>query len=446
MRLATFLVAACVVLIAVSAGAAAYFVFGFTRAEAVTVAVAALTALALYNAVSARMGVRSVASNQLRDLSRANADVARELAELERGLMALRQRADGAIDKTRAATDPLAAEIAELGTLVRRLAETVAVHEAKLAALAPAPQASAPERPVAPARAAAAAPQADPAAAPAPPADGPNPLLAVIDAAVKANRVDLYLQPIVTLPQRKVRYYEVTARLRTETGEPVPATDFAPVAEAGGLMPSIDNLVVNRSVQVVRRLLLKNRDIGLFCNLSGATLADRAAFPRLLEFLDANRAIAPSLALGLSQSALRAAGPIENESLAALAERGFHFALDRVTDLRFDPPELAARGFRFVKVAADLLLHRARPASSNIRPADLSDQLSRAGIALIAERIDSEGPVVGLLDCDVRYGQGLLFSPPRPLRAEALQGVAERADVAARAARTPDLAQLARRV
>ena len=33
--------------------------------------------------------------------------------------------------------------------------------------------------------------------------------------------------------------------------------------------------------------------------------------------------------------------------------------------------------------------------------------------------------VVDLLDFDVRFGQGFLFSPPRPVRVEALQGTAE---------------------
>jgi cyclic-di-GMP phosphodiesterase TipF (flagellum assembly factor) len=42
---------------------------------------------------------------------------------------------------------------------------------------------------------------------------------------------------------------------------------------------------------------------------------------------------------------------------------------------------------------------------------------------LIAEKIEAEGAVVDLLDYDVRFGQGFLFSPPRPVRAEALQGV-----------------------
>ena len=40
--------------------------------------------------------------------------------------------------------------------------------------------------------------------------------------AIEAHRIDLYLQPIVTLPQRKVRYYEALSRLRTDEGEVVP--------------------------------------------------------------------------------------------------------------------------------------------------------------------------------------------------------------------------------
>ena len=64
----------------------------------------------------------------------------------------------------------------------------------------------------------------------------------LIAKAVDANRIDLYLQPIVTLPQRKVRYYEAMSRLRTEDGDIIPAVDFIDVAESVGLMPKIDNL------------------------------------------------------------------------------------------------------------------------------------------------------------------------------------------------------------
>jgi cyclic-di-GMP phosphodiesterase, flagellum assembly factor TipF len=201
----------------------------------------------------------------------------------------------------------------------------------------------------------------------------------------------------------------------------------------------------------VRRLLLKNRDIGLFCNLSSATLTD-SGFPRFLEFVEANRAIAPALVFEFTQEAVRAMGPIEHESLAALAERGFRFSMDNLTDLRVEPRELTERGFRFIKAPATLLLNRVGAASTDIHPADLSDLVGRFGIDLIAERIEAEGTVVDLLDYDVRFGQGFLFSPPRPVRAEALQGVdaanpASPADQAKRDAAAPrngGLTQLAR--
>ena len=193
-------------------------------------------------------------------------------------------------------------------------------------------------------------------------------------------------------------------------------------------MPKIDNLLVFRCVQVTRRLQLKSRDVGLFCNISASTLTDPTYFKQFLDFMDANRALSNALMFEFTQSAYRAFGPLEHESLAALAERGFRFSMDHVADLRMEPKELADRSFRFLKVPAKLLLNRAASAQSDIHPADLADLLARSGIDLIAERIESENMVVDLLDYDVRFGQGFLFSPPRPVRAEALQGAAGGAD------------------
>ena len=44
------------------------------------------------------------------------------------------------------------------------------------------------------------------------------------------------------------------------------------------------------------------------------------------------------------------------------------------------------------------------------------------GVDLVAERIESENIAADVLECGVRFGQGNLFAPPRPVRAEALQG------------------------
>ena len=118
------------------------------------------------------------------------------------------------------------------------------------------------------------------------------------------------------------------------------------------------------------------------------------------------------------QAMFRNLGAAESEHLAALAQRGYRFSIDHVTDLRIEPRELADRGVRFIKVPAALLLDPKSSSTSDIHPSDLSDLLGRFGIDLIAERIEGERAVVDLLDFDVRFGQGFLFAPPRPLRPE----------------------------
>jgi cyclic-di-GMP phosphodiesterase, flagellum assembly factor TipF len=75
-------------------------------------------------------------------------------------------------------------------------------------------------------------------------------------------------------------------------------------------------------------------------------------------------------------------------------------------------------------VPASLLLDPKQSSTSDIHPSDLSDLLGRFGIDLIAEKIEGERAVVDLLDFDVRFGQGFLFAPPRPLRPEGASATA----------------------
>jgi cyclic-di-GMP phosphodiesterase, flagellum assembly factor TipF len=223
---------------------------------------------------------------------------------------------------------------------------------------------------------------------------------------------------MVTLPQRKVRYYEAVTRLRDDNDQLMAADDFIAVAEAAGLIGRIDHMVMLKCVQVLRRLMVRNKDVGVFCNVAAATLGNPATFAQCLDFLEANRALATSFVLEFKQATFRNLGPTETEHLAALAQRGFRFSIDHVTDLRIEPRELADRGVRFIKVPAALLLDPKLSTASDIHPSDLSDLLGRFGIDLIAERIEGERAVVDLLDYDVRFGQGFLFAPPRPLRPE----------------------------
>ena len=430
-RISTIFIAICMVLVAASLGLVLHAVAGFSGTESAIVALTALTFLILYNAVSMRLRDRSDVGGQIADLSRGTADLARQVAEFGRRLAAVEGRVVSANSASSDRIQAVLGEINELGGLVKQLAISVASHEDLLASGAAAappapagrPHSEPPEQPATAPEQAASTVRPAPAK-PAPSAEAASPsrnqpqLLAAVKNAVEESRLDIYLQPMVTLPQRKVRFYEAVTRLRDEKDQILAADDFIPTAEAGGLIGKIDHMVMLRCIQVLRRLMVRNKDVGVFCNVSAATLGNSANFAQCLDFLEANRALAPSFVLEFKQAAFRHLGPTEIENLAALSQRGYRFSIDHVTDLRIEPRDLADRGVRFIKVPAALLLDPRQSSTSDIHPSDLSDLLGRFGIDLIAEKIEGERAVVDLLDYDVRFGQGFLFAPPRPLRPE----------------------------
>jgi cyclic-di-GMP phosphodiesterase TipF (flagellum assembly factor) len=429
-RISTIFVGICMLLVAASLGLILYSMAGISGPESAVVALAALTFLILYNVVSMRLRDRSDVGSQIADLSRGTADLARQVAEFGRRLAAVEGRVVSANSAGADRIQGVVNEIGELGGLVRQLAASVAGHEDLLASI----QANAAAAPPAPAmvfeddRPAAVSSRDEKRSAPPPaptpvatvetaPSRNQTQMLAAVRAAVDENRIDIYLQPLVTLPQRKVRYYEAMTRLRDDKEQVLAAEDFIGVAESAGLIGRIDHMVMLRCIQVLRRLMVRNKEVGVFCNVAASTLSNTTTFAQCLDFLDANRALAPSFVLEFKQTTMRHLGPTETEHLAALAQRGYRFSIDHVTDLRFEPRELADRGVRFIKVPATLLLDP-KQNSTDIHPSDLSDLLGRFGIDLIAEKIEGERAVVDLLDFDVRLGQGFLFAPPRPLRPE----------------------------
>jgi cyclic-di-GMP phosphodiesterase TipF (flagellum assembly factor) len=238
--------------------------------------------------------------------------------------------------------------------------------------------------------------------------------------ALEAGRVELFLQPMVTLPQRKVRYYEALARLRTADDELMTPVDFLSVVRGTPLMAALDATVFVNAMQIARRLMGRNREVGLFINVASDTLLDERFSAQFIELAEHNSAVSSSIMLEIAQDDFSELGPLEQSTLDQLADYGFRFSIDHVSNLSFDAVTLAAQHVRFVKVPAATLLVANSGIARDIHPADISDLLARSGIELIAERIERESEVVDLIDYDVRLAQGYLFSPPRPVRADLL--------------------------
>ena len=237
-------------------------------------------------------------------------------------------------------------------------------------------------------------------------------LLQIIENALEDNRLDLYVQPIVSLPQRRVRYLEVFSRVRDEVGRLIYPADYLDVAERAGLIVTLDNLLLFRCIKLVRQLRERDGDLSCFVNVSASTFVDENFFPQFLEFVESTSDVGSKLIFEFSQADVARASSDLDRNIGALRDLGFGFSMDRVSSLDFNFQGLAERGFKFVKVPASLLKADPGPISSE----DLNDAMRRNALDLIVDKIESEPMLVEVLDFGVDYGQGFLFGEPQPSR------------------------------
>lgn len=417
-------------------GAAAFLILHFGIESSAIGAVASFAVLMVLQFTTWRREDRKATSKTFEELSRSSERMARDVAMLANRISVLETAgAVTAAQDVAALKHDLQAAQKQIGELAAELSEQREEIEALMAP---------PEPPVAmlPSEAEPAMRAAPEMAMPAP-QQKPVPILrrgrfagmsdseflAMVESAMEQGRIDLLLQPIVTLPQRKVRWYEVVYRLKNEHGEAILPDDFLPAFARAGLTGRLDSRVLFRVVHLLRRLQARNREAGIVIKFSSETFSDGDRFREIVDFLAANAGLSSSIIIETSQAAYAEFGALEFESLAAIRRLGFRFSLDGVRNLRLDIRDLADRGFRLLKVPADMLLGRMDALPTDIHPADLSGLLTRYGIDLVADKIETEATVLDLLDLDLRFGQGHLFSPPRPVRADVLSDgplVAER--------------------
>ena len=411
-------------------GVAAIAGSGFAAAaQGASSAMLALQALAISAAGAAWIKGRNahlVAEKASADLDA----LAGHLIRVEQHL--IRTRTSAEAPALRSSMDEVAGELGLLGGIVRDLAEAVAAQDRDVAELRAQVERPAPPR-------FGSAPLREPVRQVQPPMPmHPEPSLlpmnrreaAVPDAeagrataivrAFEADRIELHLQPIVSLPQRKVRFYEAFARLRLEDDTVLMPAEFLPLLERLGHAAELDRRVVGRAISIARHLMNRGSEAIVSVNLSPNAVADTTFLRSLGRIVDANPDAVGRLVLELSQRCWRTLDAERAGVLAALRDKGVPFALDRASDLRIDPLALADRGVRFVKLAADLIVSGQRAGAMDIEIGDLAAVLRRAGIKLVAERVEREDIVPDLIDLDVPLGQGFVFSAPRAVRSEVL--------------------------
>ena len=241
-------------------------------------------------------------------------------------------------------------------------------------------------------------------------------ILTFLDRAVKEDRVQLFIQPTVRLPQRIPTFYECFSRITDNEGNIIRPEQYLPVSDAAGLTAALDNLLLFRCIQLVRQTRREQPNILFFCNISNKTLTDIEFFTDFIDFMANNTQLASSLVFEFSQQTIEDSTFEIQTNLKRLAGLGFRLAVDQLKDLNFDLSTLSSKGFKFIKIDAHLLHEVAKGENALINMNSLKGAMDRQAMDLIVEKIETEEMLVELLDLKIDFGQGYLFGEPKAVK------------------------------
>lgn len=240
--------------------------------------------------------------------------------------------------------------------------------------------------------------------------------LALIAEAVEANRMDIYLDPILGLADRKARHFELSVQLLTETGEELGAGEYTGPAGGTGLLARIDSAKLARAAEVAQRLKLRGSHASLFSNIAGESLADENFIGAFSDILDAEDGLGAKLVLTFTQADARTFTGAHWQAISAMSEIGLKFALEDVRDLDMDFALLRHHGFDFVKLDAAVFLDGLPTPSGHIPAIDICRHLAELGLGVIVGGIVEERDLAKILGFGALLGQGTLFGAPRSVQ------------------------------
>ncbi|MBI1300168.1 MAG: EAL domain-containing protein [Alphaproteobacteria bacterium] len=234
-----------------------------------------------------------------------------------------------------------------------------------------------------------------------------------LNTAVERQHIDLFMQPIVTLPQRHVTFFEFFGRLRVLPGQYLPAQNYLHLAGEEKMVNALDTIFLKNCLRVIEKQRDKVGDsFGYFINLRPHTLRHHGFMDRLLGKLRTDQALAQSLIFEMRHNDFLVLSPAERKILEGLSQIGCRFSVDHVAHLPSDIRYLRLPRIDFIKVEAKTLIRDGRSEAGFSETLRRKYTLDVNNITMIVEKTEKEHELKEILDFDISYGQGYLFGRP----------------------------------
>lgn len=225
--------------------------------------------------------------------------------------------------------------------------------------------------------------------------------------AIAQDGLLLMFQPIVSLGANVGELYEVQLRLRTRDGEEVPAADFLPVAERGGLMPTIDRWVLEHALDVMNARRSTHPRLRLLIHQSIESVATAEWLPWFRDQMIQRNLIRRRPLLQFQMRDIREHRQEASVLVEVLRKYGIQVCVANVSGHASDIALLAELSVALAKLSFATLLNTDLSELTQV-----VEQLRTQGVSVIAAGIEDPATISRVWNCRPDYIQGNSLQMP----------------------------------
>jgi diguanylate cyclase (GGDEF)-like protein len=242
-------------------------------------------------------------------------------------------------------------------------------------------------------------------------ADQRNILEIELREAIWREEIEVFYQPIVDLETGQTRSVEALARWQHPSRGFIPPAEFIPVAEDGGLIIELGNLVLAKACSDATKM---PDEIKVAINLSATQFATSDVVDSVIFALVDSRLPEPRLELEITESVFLADSNENLKTLQRLRKLGVAIALDDFGVGYSSLSYLTAFPFNKVKIDKSFIDRIGRPETVAVL-ASIVQLAKTLNLAIVAEGIETREQVEKVRALGISLGQGYFFAKPAPL-------------------------------
>jgi EAL domain-containing protein (putative c-di-GMP-specific phosphodiesterase class I) len=244
------------------------------------------------------------------------------------------------------------------------------------------------------------------------------PMVAIIDQALKTNRMELLFQPILAVKADGYDNYEVFLRIRDNNDYVMPK-NFLPVAEQYGLMPAIDRWVIKNSIvrfkaeQQVRTIKKQNaRQLRFFVNISGHSLVDEVIMGGIITEIVSNRLDAGSFVIEVNKNTILSRLQKVKSLNQNIKKLKLQFCIDHYEESDIALNYLRHVELDYIKLNKELMHGVLGDTKKRTSIREIVKKAREHDIKVIASQVEDASVLPILYEVGVDYIQGYLVAEP----------------------------------